>query len=195
MFAGMCLQVTLYAYCLLVMNMHCNIIFCIRPRVIISSSLNFMHFITALCTLSISASLIWSPWYFNVNSTNYQVPHYATFSLLSLLPPNYVLMFFYFLLRFLGVGGRETVKKDRQYTYDVTLWRVRIGIVAVEKQNYYIFGVYVSVLALVILHAKCMRLFILSVACLGASYFCTLSHIRYDNQERKSCLKYLSFEQ
>jgi hypothetical protein len=137
MVAVMRLQVTLYAYCLLVMNTHCSIVFDICPRVIISSSFRFKHFTTALCTLSalsISASLISSPRYFNVNSTNYQDPHYATFSLPSLLPPNYVLTFFYFLFHFLGVGGRETLKKDRQCTYDVTLWRVRIGIVAVEKQ-------------------------------------------------------------
>jgi len=89
-------------------------------------------------------------------------------------------------------GDKETVKKYRQCSYDVTLWRVRMGIDAVEKQQYYIFGIYVSVFALVILHAKRMRLFILSVVCLAVPYFCTLSHIQYDNQERKLCLKYLS---
>jgi len=72
------------------------------------------------------------------------------------------------------------------------LWRVRIGIVAVEKQQYYIFGIYISVFALVILHAKRMRLVILSVACMAVPYIYTLSHIKYDNQERKLYLKYLS---
>jgi len=50
MVAGTRLQITLYAFCLLVVNMRYNILFFICPGVIISSSLHFVHFTTALCT-------------------------------------------------------------------------------------------------------------------------------------------------
>jgi hypothetical protein len=76
----------------------------------------------------------------------------------------------------------SSFKQGRQCTCNVTLRRVRVTIVAVEKQ-YYIF--WVHVLALVIQHAKCMcRIIFSSLACLALLYFSILSHQRHDFRQR-----------
>jgi hypothetical protein len=76
------------------------------------------------------------------------------------------------------IYSRTNVKQDMQYIYNVTLRRIRLTIVAVEKQKLYIFCVCV---ALLIQHAMRMRRIILSsVACPALPYFSTLSHKRDD---------------
>jgi hypothetical protein len=72
------------------------------------------------------------------------------------------------------------MKQDRQRTYNVTQKRVRVTIVAVKRNEYYILRECVSVV-LVIQHAKLMRRVILSsVASLAPQHFPTLSHKRHD---------------
>jgi hypothetical protein len=61
--------------------------------------------------------------------------------------------------------------------YNVTLRRVRVTIVAVEKAISITYSDCVSV-ALVIQHAKRMRRIMSSVTCLALPYFSTLSHKR-----------------
>ena len=81
-----------------------------------------------------------------------------------------------------------------QCTYNVTLRRVRLTIVAVEKAISIAYSQSVS-LALVMRHAKRMRRIILStVACLAVQNVSTLSHKRhyfrkniYIYIERKLC--------
>jgi hypothetical protein len=73
------------------------------------------------------------------------------------------------------ITHRCTLKEERQCTYNVTMGRVRVTKVAVEKQQLsHILTVFA---ALVIQNGKSMRRIILpSVACSAVLYFSTLSH-------------------
>ena len=67
-------------------------------------------------------------------------------------------------------------QQDRLRTYNVTIRRVRVAIVAVEKRLSITYSEHVSV-ALGIQHAKRLRHIILSsVACQARPHFPTLSH-------------------
>jgi hypothetical protein len=71
---------------------------------------------------------------------------------------------------------QQKQKKDRQNTYNSKIWRVRLTIVAVEKQLSIIYYECVY-LALINQHVKRMRLIVLSpVACPSVPYFSKLSH-------------------
>jgi len=76
----------------------------------------------------------------------------------------------------LEIGDEEINKQDRHCTYNVTLRRSRVTIVAVEKQwILHILSVLSAVL--VIQHAERVRRIILSsVAFLGLPHFSTLCH-------------------
>jgi len=77
----------------------------------------------------------------------------------------------------LGVNG-NIVLRDRRYTYNLTLRSFRLTIVVMEKQK----GIKCHecvFLALVIQPTKCMRLVILSVACLAVPHLRTLSRKRH----------------
>ena len=69
-------------------------------------------------------------------------------------------------------------EQDRQYTYNVTLRRFRVPMVAVGNQVLHIQSVSVT---LVIQHETCTHRIILpSVSCLDLTYFSTIAHKRYD---------------
>jgi hypothetical protein len=77
-----------------------------------------------------------------------------------------------------------STKKDRQCTCNITLRRIGITSVAVQKQLNITYSECAFVV-LVIQHAKCMRRIILSfVACLDLPYFSTLSHTQYDCRKK-----------
>ena len=76
-----------------------------------------------------------------------------------------------FLHRLSPRDDRMNGEQDGPCTYNATLGRVRVTIVAVENSKSYVFFVYV---ALVIHHTMRMRLIILSsVACPTLQYFST----------------------
>jgi hypothetical protein len=79
----------------------------------------------------------------------------------------------------------KVLNKTRNVCINLTFRRVRVTIVAVEKQVSITYSECVSV-ALVIQHAKRMRRVILSsVACPAVPYLPTLSHKRYDFRGNK----------
>jgi len=106
-------------------------------------------------------------------------------------------------------------KQDRQYTYNVTLRRVRATIVVVENQYiyiyiyiyiYYIISVCVCRLRYPACKAHASYYTVSSVACLALLYFSTLSHKRHDFRNKmyikcvfqflyNFCLKYFSFQE
>jgi len=64
-------------------------------------------------------------------------------------------------------------QQHRQCTYYIALTHVRLTIVTMKGNNYYIFWVCVYILALVIQHEKRMRHVMVScVACLALQHFC-----------------------
>jgi hypothetical protein len=72
-----------------------------------------------------------------------------------------------------------TGEQDRQYTYNVTLRRVRVTVVVVEKQE--VLSILSVSVALVIQCAKRMRRVILSSATFPVlQYFSTLSYRGHD---------------
>ena len=82
-----------------------------------------------------------------------------------------------------GCSGLPRSYQGRQCTYNVTLRRVRVTNVAVEKQ-YYTLRVCVCTLALVTRNVMCTcRITLLYAACHCLPYFSTLSHKRHDFRE------------